>query len=166
MSIWFRYRHTQRNELQSNLAIRNFLVALKLFLNAKSSLSIWSKWQIGPGNGSLIPTCSLSNRSLLQSLTVSLFLQTLFWCHDVSSKTIAFIAGKTNFICFSKKYWYWYIFWAWFRWVLGLECAENEAFVPHPSSFMLKSEMIFYSLRHSKSRREGYLIGLIAMNRA
>ena len=33
--------------LQSNLAIRNFLVALKLFLNAKSSLSLWSKWQIG-----------------------------------------------------------------------------------------------------------------------
>jgi len=34
-------------EIQSNLAIRNFLVALKLFLNAKSSLSLWSKWQIG-----------------------------------------------------------------------------------------------------------------------
>ena len=34
-------------ELQSNLAIRNFLVTLKLFLNAKSSLSLWSKWQIG-----------------------------------------------------------------------------------------------------------------------
>ena len=29
--------------IQSNLAIRNFLVTLKLFLNAKS---IWSKWQI------------------------------------------------------------------------------------------------------------------------
>ena len=34
-------------EIQSNMAIRNFLVALKLFLNAKSSLSLWSKWQIG-----------------------------------------------------------------------------------------------------------------------
>ena len=33
--------------IQSNLAIRNFLFALKLFLNAKSSLSLWSKWQIG-----------------------------------------------------------------------------------------------------------------------
>ena len=33
--------------IQSNLAIRNFLVALKLFLNAKSSLSLSSKWQIG-----------------------------------------------------------------------------------------------------------------------
>ena len=29
------------------MAIRNFLAALKLFLNAKSSLSLWSKWQIG-----------------------------------------------------------------------------------------------------------------------
>jgi hypothetical protein len=35
--------------IQSNLAIRNFLVALKLFLNAKCSLSLWSKWQIGHG---------------------------------------------------------------------------------------------------------------------
>ena len=38
-------------------------------------------------------------------------LTTLFWCHDVSSKTIAFIPGKTSFICFSKKNWY--IFCAW-----------------------------------------------------
>ena len=29
-----------------NLAIRNFLVAIELFLNAKSSLSLWIKWQI------------------------------------------------------------------------------------------------------------------------
>ena len=35
--------------VQSNLAIRNFLVALKLFLNAKCSLSLLSKWQIGHG---------------------------------------------------------------------------------------------------------------------
>ena len=33
--------------VKSNLSIRNFLVALKLFLNATSSLSSWSKWQIG-----------------------------------------------------------------------------------------------------------------------
>jgi hypothetical protein len=33
--------------IQSNFAIRNFLVALKLFLNTKSSLSLWSKWHIG-----------------------------------------------------------------------------------------------------------------------
>ena len=38
-------QHTKR-KLHSNLAIRNFLVSLKLFLNAKSSLSLWSKWQI------------------------------------------------------------------------------------------------------------------------
>ena len=34
-------------EVQSNLAVRNFLVTLKLFLNAVSSLSLCSKWQIG-----------------------------------------------------------------------------------------------------------------------
>ena len=33
--------------IQSNLVIRNFLVTLKLFLNAKCSLFVWSKWQIG-----------------------------------------------------------------------------------------------------------------------
>ena len=49
---------------------------------------------------------------------------------------------------------------------MGLKCAKIKDFIPHPSIFTLKSEMIFYSLRHSKSRREGYLIGLIAMNRA
>ena len=32
---------------QSNLAIRNFFVTLNLFLNAKCSLFISSKWQIG-----------------------------------------------------------------------------------------------------------------------
>ena len=30
-------------QVQSNLAIRNFLVILKLFLNSKCSLSLWSK---------------------------------------------------------------------------------------------------------------------------
>ena len=40
-------RKTSRVQVQSNVAIRNFLVALKLFLNTKSSLSLWSKWQIG-----------------------------------------------------------------------------------------------------------------------
>ena len=33
--------------MQSNLVIRNFLVTLKLFLNAKCSLSLWSKLTIG-----------------------------------------------------------------------------------------------------------------------
>ena len=33
--------------VQSNLVIRNFLVTLKLFLNAISSLSVWSKLTIG-----------------------------------------------------------------------------------------------------------------------
>ena len=35
--------------IQSNLGIRNFLVTLKLFLNAKCSLSLWSKLTIGHG---------------------------------------------------------------------------------------------------------------------
>ena len=35
--------------MQSNLVIRNFLVALKLFLNANCSLFLWSKLKIGNG---------------------------------------------------------------------------------------------------------------------
>ena len=35
--------------VQSNLVIRNFLVNLKLFLNAKCSLSLWSKLAFGHG---------------------------------------------------------------------------------------------------------------------
>ena len=38
-----------RNLLQLNLVIRNFSVTLKLFLNAKCSLSLWSKLTIGHG---------------------------------------------------------------------------------------------------------------------
>ena len=37
-------------QIQSNLVIRNFLVILELFLNAKSSLSLWSQLVIGHGN--------------------------------------------------------------------------------------------------------------------
>ena len=36
-------------ETQTNLVIRNFLVTLKLFLNAKRSLSLWSKLAFGHG---------------------------------------------------------------------------------------------------------------------
>ena len=52
--------------VKSNLVIGNFLVTLKLFLNAKCSLSC----QLVRGNGSLTPLCSLTNRSLSPSLTV------------------------------------------------------------------------------------------------
>ena len=42
-----------------------------MFLNAKSSLSLLKvNGKLVVGNGSLIPICSLSNRSLLPSLTV------------------------------------------------------------------------------------------------
>jgi len=59
--------------LYSNLAIRNFLVTLKLFLNAKCPLFLCSKWQIGHGKWFLntyVPICSLSKSSLLPSSTV------------------------------------------------------------------------------------------------
>ena len=40
-------KKNQSLEIQSNLVIRNFMVTLKLFLNAKCSLSLWSKLAIG-----------------------------------------------------------------------------------------------------------------------
>ena len=45
--------------VQSNLVIRNFLVTLKLFLNAKCSLSLWSKLTIGHGKWFLITNLCL-----------------------------------------------------------------------------------------------------------
>ena len=48
----------------------NFLFALKLFLNAKSSLSLWSKWKIGHRKRFLNTNLFLIKRSLLPSLTV------------------------------------------------------------------------------------------------
>ena len=53
--------------LQSNLAIRNFFFALKLFLTAKSEVN----GKLVTGNGSLILICSLSKSSLLPSPTVT-----------------------------------------------------------------------------------------------
>ena len=56
--------------VQSNLAIRNFLVTLKFFLMPKVPYPYEVNDKLVTGNGSLIPICSLSNRSLLPSLTV------------------------------------------------------------------------------------------------
>ena len=56
--------------LQSNCVIRNFWVTLKLFLNAKCTLSLWSKKVNGCGKWFLNTNFSLSNRSLSPSLTV------------------------------------------------------------------------------------------------
>ena len=41
------YRRVANSNKRSNLKIRNFLVTLKLFLNTKCSLSLWSKLTIG-----------------------------------------------------------------------------------------------------------------------
>ena len=64
---------TGKSILQSNLAIRNFLVALKLLLLPKVPDPYEVNGKLVTGNGSLIQICFLSNRSLLPSLTVLLF---------------------------------------------------------------------------------------------
>ena len=60
----------QNMVVQSNLVIRNFLVTLKLFFNAKCSLSLCKLLNWLQANGSLTPISTLSNRSLSPSLTV------------------------------------------------------------------------------------------------
>ena len=65
--------------VQSNLAIRNFLVILKLNSTPKVPYPYEVNGKLLNGNGSLIPICSLLNRSLLPSLTVLIFgLRKLF----------------------------------------------------------------------------------------
>ena len=56
--------------VQSNLAIRNFLVALKCSLMPKVPYPYEVNGKLVTENGSFIPICSLLNRSLLPSLTV------------------------------------------------------------------------------------------------
>ena len=65
---WFRFMMcTYIWIVQSNLVIRNFLVTLKLFLNAKCSLSLWSKLTIGHGKWFL-----KSNLFLIKTFLISL----------------------------------------------------------------------------------------------
>ena len=86
--------------VQSNFAIGNFLVALKLVI----------------GNGSLIPICSLSNRSLLLSLTVH---WVEFVIKSINSKpnliqiAIFFSVEQPVTLCLSTKFML--LTWPWYR---------------------------------------------------
>ena len=83
----------QLKERDSNLAIRNFLFDLKLFLMPKVPYPYEVNGKLVPGNGSLIPICSLSNHSLLPSLTVS-----VFWRFPV----------RNIFLHFWSWVWFWF----------------------------------------------------------
>ena len=61
--------------IQSNLVIRNFSVTLNISLMPNVPYPYEVNWHLVTGNGSLIPICSLANRSLLPSLTVPYFLK-------------------------------------------------------------------------------------------
>ena len=70
--------------VQSNLAVWNFLVAQKSFLNGKFSLSVWRKRQLGHWKWFLN-----TNRSLLPSLTVLRYCGIwIRWNHVVKSSKI------------------------------------------------------------------------------
>ena len=66
--------------VQSNLVIRNFLVTLKLFLNTKCFLSLWSKLAFGHRKWFL-------NTNLF---LIKMFLITKFDCINLIVTTIAF----------------------------------------------------------------------------
>ena len=61
------------SQVQSKLVIRNFLVTLKLFLNAKCFLSLWSKLAFGHRKWFLNTNLFLSKCSLSPRLTVLFF---------------------------------------------------------------------------------------------
>ena len=84
----FFYVRLEKLEVQSKLAIRNFLVALKLFLNSKSSVSLWSKWQIGHMKWSVICT---------NLLLIKPFLIAKFDCTSelFSNWFLSFISGQS-----------------------------------------------------------------------
>ena len=81
--------------IQSNLAIRNFLVTLKLFLNAKF---LWSKWQIGHRKWFL-------NTNLF---LIEWFLITKYIHHSTHGSTISQISilnwWKTLFFLFNSTF--------------------------------------------------------------
>ena len=64
--------------IQSNLVIRNLLVTLKLFLNAKFSLSLWSKLTIGHGKWFLNTNLFLITKFDCNSLTHNPCLSLMF----------------------------------------------------------------------------------------
>ena len=64
--------------IQSNLAIRNFLVILKLFFNAKCFLFIWSKWQIGHRKWFLN-----TNKFLIKTFLITKFDYTAFLLFEI-----------------------------------------------------------------------------------
>ena len=73
MNNLLKYCEIRTYKVQSNLVIRNFLVTLKLFLNAKSSLSLWSKLAFGHRKWFLY-----TNLSLIKTFLITKFDCTLF----------------------------------------------------------------------------------------
>ena len=74
--------------VQSNLPRRNFLVTLKLFLNAKCSLFIWSKWQIGHGKWFLN-----TNKFLIKTFLITKFDCIFIWIAD-SNRILRYFHNK------------------------------------------------------------------------
>jgi hypothetical protein len=104
-------------EIQSNLAIRNILVALKLFLNAKSSLSLWIKCQIGQRKWSLSTNFFLIKPFLIAKfdcITVGCFftkkmtkLRIGFWhLMKIKNSKSTIIVQITNFFKISNLFFF------------------------------------------------------------
>ena len=76
--------------IQSNLAIRNFLITLKLFLNAKSSLSLWSKLAIGHGKWFLNTNLFLIKQFLITKFDF-LSLRQITWFNSQLKQTRTYV---------------------------------------------------------------------------
>ena len=66
-------------KIQSNLEIRNFLVTLKLFLNAKCSLPSWSKLTIGDEKWFLNTSLLLIKTSLITKFDCTILKKRIFF---------------------------------------------------------------------------------------
>ena len=95
----------QVNKAQSNLAISNFWVDINCSFMPKVPLPYPHEvnGKLVKGNGFLIPICSLSNRSLLPSLTVSLIYCNLY---ERKSKLLSLQSERSAYLSNCKKnYW-------------------------------------------------------------
>ena len=86
-------------QVQSNLVIRNYFVTLKLFLNAKCSLSLWSKLAIGHGKWFLNTNLFLINTFLTAKFDCTIKVGLVFSISNFFINRIALANIWMSFSC-------------------------------------------------------------------
>ena len=90
--------------VQSILAIRNFLVSLKLFLNAKSSLSLWSKLAFGHRKWFLNTNLFRIKTFLITKFDCIRISKAYMWlCSGMEWSLTAKLVNVKSFICATES---------------------------------------------------------------